>query len=114
MYGELIDVLFCCSNSKCNFCLYKKDGENCKNVKSEALTAIRYLIARAEKAEAELAKYRKGCEFCNKFDFSGASASIVDEKYPHIFLSLGSGGFPKEKQFNYCPMCGRKLQESEG
>lgn len=65
-----------------------------------ALSALR------EKAERE-----KGCEFCKKFDFSEASAKVEKGKFAHIHLVCGNTRYPKEEQFNFCPMCGRKLKE---
>ena len=50
-----------------------------------------------------------GCEFCNKYDFSNASEKIDLGKYAHIHLAGGSYRFPKEKQFQYCPVCGKRL-----
>lgn len=64
------------------------------------------LSALHEKAERE-----KGCEFCKKFDFSEASAKVEKGKFAHIHLVCGNTRYPKEEQFNFCPMCGRKLKE---
>lgn len=48
------------------------------------------------------------CEFCEKYDF--ANSKIEIDKYgARIVLSLCNTKFPKEDQFQYCPMCGRNL-----
>lgn len=54
----------------------------------------------------------EGCEFCEKYDF--ARAKIEIDKYGvRIVLAGGLTRFTKKEQFNYCPMCGRKLTEEE-
>lgn len=52
---------------------------------------------------------RKGCTFCKKFDFSTATTEVT--KYgANILLALCTTKFPKEKQFNFCPVCGKLLK----
>ena len=52
------------------------------------------------------------CEFCERFDFSKARIEI--NKYGvHIYLALGNGNFPKNRQFKFCPNCGKELKENE-
>lgn len=57
------------------------------------------------------------CEFCQNFDFS--RVKIVLEKFridgnniTHASLGFAGGSrcFSAEKQFKYCPECGRKLR----
>lgn len=48
------------------------------------------------------------CEFCEKFDFSGAKVE-VDNHGARILLALCNTKFSEEEQFQYCPVCGRKL-----
>lgn len=63
-----------------------------------ALTAIKEKLDRSN-----------GCEFCRRFDFSTASAIIESEKFANIYLAVGSYRFPKNEQFNFCPICGHPL-----
>lgn len=51
-----------------------------------------------------------GCNFCSKFDFSKARAT-VSENGAKIELAICNTEFTKEEQFNYCPVCSRKLQD---
>ena len=48
------------------------------------------------------------CEFCKRFDWGEAHAEVMSERYAHIVLSLGSGRFPVEEQFCFCPVCVRR------
>lgn len=57
------------------------------------------------------------CEFCENFDFG--QVRIILEKFriegnniTHANLGFagGSGRFPIEEQFKYCPECGRRLR----
>lgn len=50
------------------------------------------------------------CEFCSKFDFSTAATEIRGD-FANIILALCNTRFSKEQQFNFCPVCGRKLME---
>ena len=57
---------------------------------------------------------RRMCEFCEKFDFATATTEISGN-FDHINLALCNTRFPKEKQFNFCPVCGRDMRkEDEG
>lgn len=49
-----------------------------------------------------------GCDFCKVYDFAGVSATIDHGKYPHICTASGNTRYPKEEQFKYCPVCGKK------
>ena len=54
------------------------------------------------------------CEFCEKFDFATATTEINDN-FAHINLAICNTRFPKEKQFNFCPVCGMDMRkEDEG
>lgn len=54
------------------------------------------------------------CEFCKKFDFSTAKPEVKGD-FAHIILAICNTRFPKEQQFNYCPVCGRDMRkEDEG
>ena len=54
-----------------------------------------------------------GCVFCENADFGRYTAKV--EKMDGgliqagIAISGGSGRFPKEDQFSYCPACGENL-----
>ena len=52
------------------------------------------------------------CEFCEKFDFSTAKPEISGN-FAHIVMALCNTRFPKEQQFNYCPVCGESLKVKE-
>lgn len=52
------------------------------------------------------------CEFCEKADFGNFSAN-VDTCCANISLAAGSYRFPKDRQFNFCPMCGEALSEEK-
>ena len=49
------------------------------------------------------------CEFCKRFDFSTVSA-MTDKYGARIASSIGNSEFSVEQQFNFCPVCGRKLK----
>lgn len=54
------------------------------------------------------------CEFCSKFDFATARTEI-NGNFANINLAICNTKFPKEKQFNFCPVCGSGLRkEYEG
>ena len=54
------------------------------------------------------------CEFCKKFDFATATTGI-NGNFAHIYLATCNTRFPKAKQFNFCPVCGRDMRkEDEG
>lgn len=55
-------------------------------------------------------KIKISCEFCEKYDFSRARVS-VSEYAAYIELALCHTRFPKEQQFNFCPICGRRLKD---
>lgn len=52
------------------------------------------------------------CEFCKKFDFSTAKPEVKGD-FAHIILAICNTRFPKEQQFNYCPVCGRDMRKEE-
>lgn len=54
----------------------------------------------------------EGCEFCNTFDF-GAASYEVDKYGARVLLAGGYNGFPKERQFRFCPVCGRELKNND-
>ena len=57
---------------------------------------------------------KRMCEFCKKFDFATATTGI-NGNFAHIYLATCNTRFPKAKQFNFCPVCGRDLRkEDEG
>lgn len=51
-----------------------------------------------------------GCQFCSTFDFSTANIE-TNGKFSHINLALCNTRFPKEQQFNFCPNCGKLLNQ---
>ena len=52
------------------------------------------------------------CDFCKNFDFSSASWEVT--KYgSHIKMAGGSYRYPINEQFNYCPICGSKIENKE-
>jgi NADH pyrophosphatase NudC (nudix superfamily) len=59
----------------------------------------------------EAEERRQGCEFCRRFDFSGASAEVTNGKHAHVSLAAASWRYPKEEQFRFCPNCGRRLED---
>ena len=48
------------------------------------------------------------CQFCSQFDFNKARVAI-DKHGVKIELAICNTEFPKEEQFKYCPLCGRKI-----
>lgn len=48
------------------------------------------------------------CEFCRKYNFELDTAK-VDETGASISVSGGHWRFPKDLQFKFCPVCGRRL-----
>lgn len=50
-----------------------------------------------------------GCKFCSKFDFSTVSLEIKEDGQ-YIVLGSYNTRFPADKQFNFCPNCGRPLK----
>lgn len=54
----------------------------------------------------------EGCEFCNTFDFRAASYE-VDKYGARVLLACGYTGFPKKRQFRFCPVCGRELKNND-
>lgn len=48
------------------------------------------------------------CDFCRNFDFSKAEI-IKTKDSANIALTICNTKTPKEKQFKYCPECGRDL-----
>ena len=53
-------------------------------------------------------KAKDGCDFCKRFDFSGASWEVTGH-WAHIKLAVCNTRYPKEQQFQFCPVCGKKL-----
>lgn len=51
---------------------------------------------------------KEPCSFCSKFDFSTVRALVEDDKWASIAQAGGLSRFPKEKQFRFCPVCGRR------
>ena len=66
-----------------------------------AKTAISALQEREERA--------RGCEFCRTFDFSSAKCEVTTDG-THLCMAATVTTYPKEEQFHFCPMCGRKLK----
>ena len=50
------------------------------------------------------------CEFCEKFDFSSVTTRI-DKYGAGIQMSGGSYRFPVNEWFNFCPVCGEKVNK---
>lgn len=48
------------------------------------------------------------CQFCSQFNFNKARVAI-DKHGAKIELAICNTEFPKEEQFKYCPLCGRKI-----
>jgi hypothetical protein len=56
------------------------------------------------------------CEFCANFDFGSATAQTEkagETTRAGISFAGGSSRFPAEKQFKFCPVCGRRANQSE-
>lgn len=50
------------------------------------------------------------CGFCGKFNFGDAKAEV----YRHganIVIASALTRFPVEEQFNFCPVCGRRVKK---
>lgn len=54
----------------------------------------------------------RGCEFCRTFNFSTARCEVTKHG-THICIASTITAYPKEEQFNFCPMCGRKLKGAD-
>lgn len=56
------------------------------------------------------------CDFCDNFDF-GRAACVIEKfeniKQASIIFSGGSSRFDKNKQFKFCPECGKKLNDEK-
>ncbi len=50
------------------------------------------------------------CDFCERFDF-GSAACEVDKYGARLTLAGGLYRFPRHKQFNYCPNCGKQVSD---
>lgn len=68
------------------------------------------LAKRPDDPDADKAK--DGCDFCKRFDFSGASCEVTKHG-ARIKLACGTTGYPKEQQFRFCPVCGKKLHADQ-
>lgn len=62
---------------------------------------------RARDLNSENVEEKQSCEFCESADFS--TFAIKANLYYTTIEFGGKGQFPKEKQFRFCPACGRKL-----
>ena len=62
-----------------------------------------------EMAVEEIAERSSGCELCKNYDFTRIGVSKDINRKIAIYFSGGYSNVPDEKQFNYCPVCGRKL-----
>jgi hypothetical protein len=55
-----------------------------------------------------------GCEFCQNFEFARVSA-VLERMGERVLASVvhagGSSRFPAERQFKFCPCCGRAVRE---
>lgn len=72
----------------------------------EDITALEFAIT----ALRSIPETGEPCEFCEKADF-GEFGFEITKHYAKISGALGSYRFPKERQFSYCPKCGRPLTE---
>ena len=52
---------------------------------------------------------RPPCEFCSRFDF-GSYSPEVDKYGARIATAGGAYRFPIDKQFTFCPVCGRPVK----
>ena len=50
------------------------------------------------------------CKFCESFDFSSAKC-VIDKYGASISMAGGSYRFPVHEWFNYCPICGEKVNK---
>ena len=50
------------------------------------------------------------CGFCGKFNFGDAKAEVYSHGANIVFASALTR-FPVEKQFNFCPVCGRRVKK---
>ena len=55
----------------------------------------------------------EGCEFCQNFDFGSVRPVVEDmfggRKIASLSMAGGSSRFQRHWQFDYCPVCGRRL-----
>lgn len=51
---------------------------------------------------------KNGCAFCKAFDFAKVKA-VVNKDGAFIMQAICNTKFPKVQQFNFCPICGIKL-----
>lgn len=61
-------------------------------------------------ANCQMAQRADGCDFCQKFDFAGATAT-VNRNSAAISLAICNTRFPAEQQFKFCPLCGRQVSQ---
>lgn len=51
------------------------------------------------------------CEFCKRFDFSTAKTE-VDKHGARLLTGICNTKFSENEQFNFCPVCGRRLKDN--
>ena len=97
-YHQRVDDI-CEKYENCDDCPYS-------NAKSCAIEInVDHLIA-----NGVTVRESDGCGFCKTFDFS--SARTEAGKYgTHICLASSGTAYPTNKQFRYCPECGRRLSD---
>ena len=52
------------------------------------------------------------CGFCGKFNFGDARAEVY-RNGANIVLASSYARFPAYEQFNFCPVCGRRVKKDE-
>ena len=86
--------------------------EHCKSVQKIDDCADHTLHIKAiDTVVEEIAERSCGCELCKNYDFTQIGISKDINRKIAIYFSGGYSKVPIEKQFNYCPVCGRKLKE---
>ena len=86
--------------------------EHCKSIqKIDECTDYNAFIKAIDTVFEEMTRHDNGCELCKNYDFTQIGISKDINRKIAIYFIGGYDKVPIEKQFNYCPMCGRKLKE---
>ena len=85
-------------------------ADGIKNTKRRIDALDAALSALRPVSREQVEKVWRGCDFCNRADF-GEFGFEITKHYAKICCALGSWRFPEEKQFLFCPKCGKPLTD---
>lgn len=92
---------------QCSRCKTMFESTNEEHTDEDCISA---LVIHTENAERELAELRERAQDVCHWKLTDDESSLWESDCDLVW-SFPDGGFPEENEMNYCPKCGRKLEQ---